>query len=425
MIDAFVDERDPARPVVAIYREMLLNYNEPFVRNQAESMSRYIPYYVGVYRVGAGLELPIDRTIVLRDYYGWIDRPLHRAAKQFLPSMAEPWLGRSFRLSEFMFKVFGASPRLANELRRISPSIVHAHTGVSGAHALPLAKRLNLPLVVTYHGYESTATDETLLRRAQTGRVFFRRRERMKREVALFVSASEFIHNRMLAQGYPAERTRLLYMGVDTHVFRPDSGVVREPVVLFVGRLAEVKGVATLIAAMRAVQADVPSAELVVVGEGKLRTQLEQQARELDVRVRFLGGVDPETVRLWMLRASALAVPSIPAQSGSVEGLSIVALEAQAMGLPVVGSVSGGIPEAVIDRMTGVLVPPGDIKELALALKLLLTDANLRERMGRAGRERVLTTFDLKRQTGRLEDLYDEVRATHTPAFASTKRKYY
>ena len=60
-----------------------------------------------------------------------------------LPSVADRLLGRSFYPSEFVFKVLGASPRLVNELRRVSPSIVHAHTGVSGAHALPLAKRLN------------------------------------------------------------------------------------------------------------------------------------------------------------------------------------------------------------------------------------------------------------------------------------------
>jgi glycosyltransferase involved in cell wall biosynthesis len=232
----------------------------------------------------------------------------------------------------------------------------------------------------------------------------------MKREVRLFIAVSEFIRRRMLERGFPEDRIVVHYIGVDTEFFRPDPTVVREPVVLFVGRLLEFKGVTHLIAAMREVQARVPEAELVIAGSDVLREQLEHQARESGVRARFLGTIRPEEVRGWMNRARVLCVPSVTTASGRTEGLPTVVNEAQAMGLPVVGSVTAGIPEAVLDGQTGLLGREGDRAALAANLEVLLTDAALWDRLSVAGMQRARERFDLRRQTALLEDLYDAVR---------------
>jgi colanic acid/amylovoran biosynthesis glycosyltransferase len=214
----------------------------------------------------------------------------------------------------------------------------------------------------------------------------------------------------MLERGWPEEKIVVHYIGVDTAFFRPDPAVTRDPVVLFVGRLIEKKGATHLITAMRDVQARVPEAELVLIGHGSRRAQLERQASESGVRARFLGELPPEEVRGWMKRAQVLCAPSVTASNGDSEGLPTVIVEAQAMGLPVVASISAGIPEIVADGVTGFLGREGDVTALTAQLLTVLDDSALRERMGGAGRARVLAHFDLHRQTARLEALYDAAR---------------
>jgi colanic acid/amylovoran biosynthesis glycosyltransferase len=393
--------RPPAavdRPVVAVYRSLLLWTTETYIRSQAEAMGRYQSQYVGLERV-AGLDLPEDRVIVL-----------NRG-------------GRLGRARQAVFEWFGVSPSLVAALRGLRPVLVHAHLGSDGAMALPLARRLRLPLVVTFHGFDATASDEAVRRRGRRYQAFLRRRDAMKREGRLFIAVSEFIRGKLLERGWPEERVVVHYIGVDTERFRADPGVPREPVVLFVGRLIETKGVTHLIAAMREVQTGVPEAELVVVGGGPLRGDLERQARESGVRARFLREIAPADVRAWMNRARVVCMPSVTASDSTVEAMPIVALEAQAMGVPVVGSRSGGIPEAVVDGETGLLGPEGDRAALAAHLEALLTDAALWQRLSTAAVARVRERFDLHRQTARLEDLYDSVRAqpagARRPGFTS------
>jgi glycosyltransferase involved in cell wall biosynthesis len=110
-----------------------------------------------------------------------------------------------------------------------------------------------------------------------------------------------------------------------------------------------------------------------------------------------------------MRRASLLAAPSVTARNGDAEGLPTVIVEAAACGLPVVSTRHSGIPEAVVDGETARLVPENDSQALAESIRLLLGSAQLRARMGAAGRRLAEEKFDLQRQTARLERIYDEV----------------
>jgi glycosyltransferase involved in cell wall biosynthesis len=242
-------DRARERPVVAVYREAILHYNEPYIRTQAEAVPRYTSWYVGTHRARHAAELPRERTLVLRDRYGRMDAALDRVltrlpARGPLNALARG--GVLGRAGERLFIRTGSSRYLERGLRAIRPVILHAHTGVSGAHALPLARRLGLPLVVTFHGYDATASDDELGRWPLRGRIFLRRRAAMQRECARFIAVSGFIRDELLTKGWPAERLIVHYMGVDTRLFRPDSAATplsqREPIVLFAGRLIEKKG---------------------------------------------------------------------------------------------------------------------------------------------------------------------------------------
>jgi len=168
----------------------------------------------------------------------------------------------------------------------------------------------------------------------------------------------------------------------------------------------EFKGPEFLILAGSEVQRQFPGAEIVLIGDGPLRQDLERLAKQSLRCYRFLGVRTPEEVRDWMNRASMLCMPSVTPRSGEAEGFGMVCAEAQAVGKPVVAFSCGGIPEIISHGVTGFLAPERDWQTLAQNLVTLLQNAELRERFGRSAREAILRQFDLERCTKQLEGVY-------------------
>jgi glycosyltransferase involved in cell wall biosynthesis len=289
--------------------------------------------------------------------------------------------------------------------------LLHAHFGPDGVYALPIAERLGVPLVVTFHGFETVASPLALwLSRELPNYQFLLHEGELKRRGALFIAVSEFIRARLIARGYPAERVVRHYIGVDTEKFSPLKGHARdERYVLSVGRHTRRKGIDTLLTAYARIARRHPAVTLVQVGAGPLTPQLTALAEHLGIsdRVRFLGAQPHDRVLALMRGAEIFALPSRTSGSGDAEALGIVFNEASACGLPVVATRHGGIPEAVRDGETGLLAPEDDPAALAAHLDALLADRALGERLGRRGREFVLEQFDIRTQTSRLESLYD------------------
>ena len=216
------------------------------------------------------------------------------------------------------------------------------------------------------------------------------------RQVARFIAASGAIRDILVDDGISAAQVRVVHDGIDVakvqglpaldaHVeFWLPRGV---PLVMNVGALVGHKGQTYLIEAMPLVMREVPDAHLVILGEGELRAPLERQVKELHLeRAVRLPGFREDVLSL-MKSADVFVMSSI------TEGLGSAVLDAMAMGLPVAGTRAGGIPEAVIHRETGLLVPPGEPKPLAAAIVRLLKDPALRVRYGTAGRTRVEKHF--------------------------------
>ncbi len=182
--------------------------------------------------------------------------------------------------------------------------------------------------------------------------------------------------------------------------------------ILFVGRLVERKGVAQLIEAVRQLSPAL-EARLDVIGDGPERSRLEALVREggLGERVALRGRVSAEELRAAYEAADVLALPSILDSRSDTEGLGVVLLEAMSYGVPVIGSRVGGIPDIIVDGETGLLVPPGDATVLARTLERLATDAQLRARLGRAGREHVREHFSWDRIVAQWEECYAAARA--------------
>lgn len=374
---------------VAIFVEPLLAPSMTFIRAQASALTEFTALYVSPQRATPSLDVPSERAVVLCD---------------------DPRASRlSNRLRQVPFKVFGYAPRFFRRVAAHHPVLLHAHFGPAGLTALPLARWLKIPLIVTFHGFDATVADSYLARSHYRIRAYLRKRRVLQNEAALFLTASEFLKKQLMARGFPEERILVHYTGVDTNFFAPDLSVSRGPLVLFAGRLTEKKGCTYLLRAMHEVEEAVPAADLVVIGDGSLRQELEEQARKVLRNCRFLGWQPPETVREWMNRARVFSVPSVRSRSGDGEGFGMVFAEAQAMGLPVASFSSGGVPEAVLDRETGLLAPEGDWRALARNIHTLLEDGHLWRAMSEAGQKRVRDRFDLTKQTAKLEETYESL----------------
>jgi glycosyltransferase involved in cell wall biosynthesis len=175
-----------------------------------------------------------------------------------------------------------------------------------------------------------------------------------------------------------------------------------------VGRLCEQKGQLLLVEAMARLRAEGVPFELVLAGDGELRSDVERlvQFHGLQAQVRITGWVDSDNVRDEILAARALVLPSF------AEGLPVVIMEAMALGRPVVSTFIAGIPELVLSRQTGWLVPAGDVDALVGALREVLETAPaVLDEMGQRGRHRVLAQHDIDREAAVLATLFRSATA--------------
>lgn len=381
----------PDAPRVAVFRRKILPWSETFIASQTMALEAYAPVYVGYELDARGAKYVEGRErVLLADHSAF--PPLGKLQVKYLARTPARW---------------------QRAIAATKPTLVHAFFGSSAIPAHSIARALGVPLVVTYLGMDITVTPRTAAEVARRRRAFA--------AADLVLCVSDFLGEKLREAGCPPEKVRTLYTGVDTTKFvpaPPEAGAgasgagaaPAKPQVLFVGRLAAKKGVIHLIRAMPEVRRAVPEAELVIAGDGELRAELEAAAKALDLPVRFLGVQTPAQVNELMRRATVLCGPSVVDARGNAEGLPFTFLEAQACGLPVVVSTSGGTAEGAVDGKTGFLFAPGDEQALTRHLITILKDPALRQRMSLAAREHMVQNFDLAKQTRVLESLYDGVR---------------
>ncbi|HUU53637.1 MAG TPA: glycosyltransferase family 4 protein [Armatimonadota bacterium] len=299
--------------------------------------------------------------------------------------------------------------RLAQAIADFHGQIVHAHSfGAStiGAAACAIARAARL--VVTMHNYPP-GTDTMVPQRAGHRWAVGLALQRAHR----VITVSEALR-RDLVLAYPdiLDKCTTIYNGVETHAtpgrdvaaVRAELGLPGEGrLVGMVARLAPQKGVREFIRAARAVVDSWPSVTFVLAGDGPLMGEARELRAELglEAHLHLVGQVD------WardLIRAlEVLVVASLS------EGSSVAAMEAMALGKPVVGTAVGGVPEVVADGQTGILVKPGDPVPLAAAIVELLSDPTRAEEMGERGRQRAAAHFDIGEMLERTKAVYADL----------------
>lgn len=270
---------------------------------------------------------------------------------------------------------------------RLNADIVHTHNTKPMLYAAPAARWAGVRGVVhTRHGQRLGAS------RRQTWMFNL-----AARCVDRMVSVSQDSTALAERQGIVASKLLTIHNGIDISHFAPGLYASDGPL-LYVGRLSPEKDLPTLLRAFAMI--DRPDVKLDLAGDGPSRTELESLVRTLALsdRVRFLGAVSDVPTRLQSARA--LVLPSLS------EGISLALLEAMATGLPTIATRVGGNPEVVEDGSTGWLVPASDPLALARAMQQMLSEPQRAREMGRAGRARVETHFDVRKMVCAYESIY-------------------
>jgi len=209
--------------------------------------------------------------------------------------------------------------------------------------------------------------------------------------------------------GFDPARITSVRTGIDLARFAPRDaraaraalGVDARPAVIILATLRDWKGHDDLLDAWTIVRARVPGWQLLVVGDGPRRAHLEQRVTDMALsdEVTFAGNQDD--VPAWFACAQLTVLPSF-----GDEGVPQSLMQAAACGLPAISTPIGAIAEAVIDGKTGMLVPPRAVPALATALERLMTDVDMRERMGRAAHARAQEHFGIERMLVAMEDVF-------------------
>lgn len=370
---------------VAIFTDKLLPLSQTFVLEQTRHVKNWKTRLIGLEYISNGIDLS-----------GIDTKALYRKKPKNLQRLN----AASYKLTRKLFyqeDVFQGT------------ELIHAHFAPNGSLMVPIAEKLNIPLITTFHGYDILTNKSVIsLRKDLNHAMFARREDELKEKGNLFIVVSGFLKQRALELGYPESRIKQHYIGVDVDTYAAycEPEIRDSNTVIFVGRLVEKKGVKYLLEAFKTVSQKNPLAKLKIIGTGPMIKLVKTAVNANPGKVEYLGPKNHEEVLREVNKSAILCVPSCTAADGNSETFGMVFAEAMALGVPVVSSWHGGIPEVVKNGVTGLLAKERNSAELAENILGLLSDSNTREKMGIAGKERVNNLFDIRKQSKSLESIY-------------------
>jgi len=288
-------------------------------------------------------------------------------------------------------------------LNREKAQLLHIFFGHIAVHLLPLIEMWPKPSVVSFHGADVLVDMEKPAYRKAT-------RQMLDAVTRVFVRSAS-LQRAVVELGCDESKIDIVRTGIplDEFPFRerefPADGEWR---FVQASRLIEKKGLATTLHAFTAFLAHYPNATLTIAGEGPLLRELEELTRKLKIndRVSLPGFVAPEKLREIYYASHIFLHPSETGSDGNQEGIPNSMLEAMATGLSVFATNHGGIPEAIENGVSGILVPERDYEALSNALLEAVQDRHLLARLARNGANVVAEKFDQRKQIRQLEEIY-------------------
>jgi colanic acid/amylovoran biosynthesis glycosyltransferase len=375
-----------SRPIIACYCATFLKPEMLHIYRQITALERCIPVVIAQKREQAG-HYPFEPTHI-------VPKPATHFLRRF-------WFRQ---LRDVPWQISDRELRaLQGTLEKTHARLLHIYFGQIAVHLLPLIRSWKKPSIVSFHGADVTVDMNKPAYREAT--------RQMLDAVRMVLVRSESLRRAVIQLGCDEGKIEIQRTGIplDEFPFRerslPQNGEWR---FVQAGRLIEKKGLPVTLRAFAVFLREYPNAKLTIAGEGPLLGQLQNLARELNIdgRVSFTGFISQEQLRETYYASHIFLHPSQTGHDGNQEGIPNSMLEAMASGLPVFATQHGGIPEAIENGLTGVLVPEGDHQKLAAALLNAAQGPVFLSRIARNGAEFVRKNFDLREQARRLEEIY-------------------
>lgn len=278
-----------------------------------------------------------------------------------------------------------------------------------GTVALALKKKAKIPYIVYAHGLDIVVAQK-----------FYRKKQLLRRiikEASGIVANSNFTKDEIVKLGANPDKVIVVYpcpnllpervSEVETEQIITNNQLKGKKIILTVGRLIERKGHDMVIKALPEILKKVPNTVYVIVGNGPDKKRLETLVgqKKLGEHVKFVSAVANKYLAGFYEVCDIFVMPNRQLTNGDVEGFGITFLEANSFGKPVIGGRSGGVPEAILDGRTGLLVDPANQAEIADSISQLLLDQARAERLGLQGLERVTEFFEWHIQTEKIKGI--------------------
>lgn len=340
-------------------------YSETFIRNHIERLNGKVTTLYG----GWPPIFKDDGVLLLPPLVGKVDQKIQKCLNLTVP-----------------YFYFNA---VRNHFNKNQVDVVLAEYGPTAVSMHDLCKKLRVPLVVHFHGYDS-CYEPTL----QEYRVKYKQ---MFEYSSAIISVSNVMTEKLVKLGADRNKIHCIPCGADANLFRPTGSAISEPILIAVGRFVDKKGPHLTILAFDKIKHNLPDSKLVMIGDGPLHEacQLMVKALKLQDRVHLLGIRAHQDVANLMANSRAFVQHSIGTSQGDSEGTPVAVMEASAIGLPVISTVHAGIPDVIVHDSTGYLVEEGDIDGMAAYMEKLLRDPVLAKEMGARGQKRINENYSL------------------------------
>ncbi len=298
-------------------------------------------------------------------------------------------------------------------LRRESYDIIHCQFGLFGIIGLAL-RQIGLiegKLITGFRGY-----DISRYLKKRGDRIY----DELIQEGDFFIANCEFFRQRAIKLGCDPEKIVVLGSGIDCSKFAftprhfPEDGKVK---LVTTGRLVEKKGIEYGIRAIASLAKTYPNIEYNIIGDGPLKEHFQKLIAELNVGhiVKLVGWKQQEELIEILDNSHILIAPSVTAADGNQDAPVNTLKEAMAMGLPVIGTLHGGIPELIEDGISGFLVPERDAGVIANKVRYLIEHPEIWPDMGKAGRKRVQEKYDMYKLNEQLVEIYQQLLNSELP----------
>ena len=373
---------------ILVFNESFFPLSETFVHRQVVGLARYHNVTMLAYRFEHEDKFPADvKKILLTPYRGWFDMLITKSLRLLT--------GKAYKLS-FQNRL-GVSALLQSG----NIDVIHTHFGPSGIEMLPVAKKLGVPIVVSFHGIDAAPAMLSIREYADGIQKV------IEYAKAVIIVSPHFIDT--LELGRFGGKVHLIPYGIDEQKFVPAETPVRDKIVIqHVGRLVAKKGVPDLITVFSTLSSRYNNLELRIIGDGPEMPLCRDLIDQLNLsdKVLLLGSKPHNVVNEHMKDADIYVLNSRTDDRGDMEGLPNAILEAMSMEKPVVSTYHAGIPQAILDGVNGLLVKEKDNEGLAAALEKLIEDKALRRKLGVEARKTIVADFSANAMEAKIRSVF-------------------